>query len=154
MVNHSLTKCLLFLTAGHIVQGYRTKKVADVQGLLKTLPTTGILFLTGGMAIMGLPPFAPFISKFLILKESLVHSYPVVAGFYLFFLGIILVAMSKIFLRMAQGEKRELPGSLERYPYLVIPPILLAIAIFVLGIYLPSSFVHFLQEAAQVLGGG
>lgn len=153
MVNHSLTKGLLFLTAGQIVLGFRTKKAAEVHGLLKTLPLTGILFVTGGMAIMGLPPFAPFTSKFLILRESLVQHHPVAAAFYLLFLGMIFVAMSKILLGMAQGEKRELPGTLERYPFLILPPILLAAAILFLGFYLPPAYVRFLEEAARVLGG-
>lgn len=153
MVNHSLTKSLLFLTAGHLVLGFRTKKVADVHGLLRTLPMTGVLFTMGGLAIMGLPPFAPFFSKFLILKEALVQQHPVVAVLYLLSLGIIFVSMSKIFLGMIQGEKRELSGTLERYPYLTISPIILAIVIVVLGLYVPSAFVHFLQEAARLLGG-
>lgn len=153
MVNHSLTKGLLFLVAGHIMLGYRTKKVSEVHGLLKTLPATGILFVTGGMAIMGLPPFAPFISKFMILRESFTHNHPVVAIFYLLFLGIIFVAMSKILFAMAQGEKREIPGTLERYPYLLVSPILLAAIILVLGLYLPPGFIHFLREASHLLEG-
>lgn len=152
MVNHSLTKALLFLTAGHLVLGFRTKKVAEVHGLLKTLPVTGTLFLIGGLAIMGLPPFAPFLSKFLILKEALGQHHPVVATLLLLCLGIIFVSMSKIFLGMVQGEKRALPGTLERYPYLTISPIILAVAIIVLGLYVPTVFVYFLREAANGLG--
>ncbi|MBI2346649.1 MAG: hypothetical protein HYV03_07210 [Deltaproteobacteria bacterium] len=153
MINHSLTKVLLFLTAGQIVLGYRTKKAADVNGLLRTLPITGSLFCIGGIAIMGLPPFAPFVSKFLILKACLLHNHPVVATCYLLFLGIIFVAMAKIILGMVQGEKRELPGTLERYPILLISPIVLAIDVLILGVYLPPEFVRFLHDAARGLGG-
>lgn len=153
MVNHSLTKGLLFLVAGHIVLGYRTKKVSEVQGLLKTLPLTGMLFITGGLAIVGLPPFSLFVSKFMILREAFDHNHAIVAIFYLIFLGVIFVAMSKILFSMAQGEKREIPGALERYPYLLISPILLAAIILVLGIYLPAGFVQFLNEAAHLLEG-
>src|SRR3989338_6056122 len=118
IINHSLTKMLLFLVAGQIVLGYRSKKVAHVRGLLKTLPVTGTLFMIGGLAIMGAPPFAPFVSKFLILREMFLNDHAIVASLFLIFLSVIFVTMSKIILNMIQGEKQEIPGHLEKYPYL------------------------------------
>ncbi|MBI4124986.1 MAG: hypothetical protein HY609_03225 [Deltaproteobacteria bacterium] len=154
MINHSLAKVLLFLTAGQIVLGYRTKKVAEVHGLLKTLPATGILFVMGGLAVLGLPPFAPFISEFLILRDALVKGHTLAAVLYLVCLGMIFVAMSKILLGMAQGEKHEIPGALERYPWLMFSPMVLAAALLIFGLYLPPPLVRFLNEAARLLGGG
>lgn len=153
MMNHAFAKSLLFLAAGQIVQGYRTKKTAEVQGLLKTLPATGILFVVGGLAIMGLPPFSPFVSKFLILKSCFVNGHFWVAALFLLFLGIIFVSMSKIIFGMAQGERREIPGALERVPYLMLAPVLFAVVILALGLYLPPVMVNFLKQAAGLLGG-
>ena len=153
MINHSLTKTLLFLVAGQIVLGYRSKKVAHVRGLLKTLPVTGTLFMIGGLAIMGAPPFAPFVSKFLILREMFLNDHAIVASLFLIFLSVIFVTMSKIILNMIQGEKQEIPGHLEKYPYLIFPPLLLAIALFILGFYLPPAMTKFLREIAHMLGG-
>lgn len=154
-INHSLTKGLLFLVAGQIVLAYRTKKIAEVQGLLKTLPMTGILFTVGGLAIMGSPPFAPFISEFLILRDGFAHGHFIVMPLYLLFLGIIFVSMSKTFFGMIQGEKRELSQTRDRSVLLImISPFVLALMVLLLGFYLPSPLVSFLRKAAILLGRG
>lgn len=153
-INHSLTKGLLFLTAGQIVIAYRTKAASDVHGLLKTTPVTGFLFLAGGLAIVGSPPFSPFISEFLILRQGLAEGHWVVSSFYLLLLGIIFVSMSRVILGMVQGEKRDLPPQGERPSRLmIIPPVLLAFFILLFGLYLPQPMVSFLKAAAHLIGG-
>ena len=150
-VNHSLTKGLLFLTAGQIVIAYRTKIASDVHGLLKSTPVTGLLFLIGGLAIVGSPPFSPFISEFLILKEGITQGHWVVSSIYLLFLGIIFVSMSRILLGMVQGEKRELREQPSRL--MIFPPIVLAFLVLAFGLYLPGPMVSFLKAAAGLIGG-
>ncbi len=153
VISHSLTKCLLFLLAGQIVLTYRTKKTTEVHGLLRTLPMTGILFTIGGLAIVGFPPFSPFLSEFLILKEGFAAGHSVAMAFYLIFLGIIFVSMSQILFGMLQGEKRELPHKMERTYLMMVAPVFLAAAIFLFGFYLPAPMVVFLNSAAKLLGG-
>ena len=70
-VNHSLTKAMLFLAAGNILALYRTKSTTRVRGVLRTLPITGVLWLAGFLAIVGSPPFGPFLSELTILKGVL-----------------------------------------------------------------------------------
>lgn len=153
-INHSLTKGLLFLTAGQILIAYRTKISSDIHGLRKTLPATGILFLLGGLAIVGTPPFAPFISEFLILRDGLAGGHVWVMAGYLLFLGIIFVSMSRIVLGMTQGERRELPDRGETPASLmVLPPVFLAVFALLFGLYLPSPLVNFLKAATSLLGG-
>ncbi|MCW5211853.1 hydrogenase [Desulfobulbus sp. TB] len=64
--NHSVFKSLLFMGAGAIEQQTGTNSIEDLGGLLKKMPVTGKTFLIGSTAISGLPPFAGFISEFLI----------------------------------------------------------------------------------------
>lgn len=153
VINHSLTKCLLFLLAGQIVLTYRTKKTAEVHGLLRTLPMTGFLFAVGGLAILGFPPFSPFISEFLILKEGFAQGHFVAMSLYVILLGIIFVSMSKILFGMLQGEKKEMPQKVEGYNFLILPPLFFAVLIFLFGFYLPTPLISFLSEAAKLLGG-
>ena len=108
-VNHSLTKAMLFLAAGNILALYRTKSTTRVRGVLRTLPVTGVLWLAGFLAIVGSPPFGPFLSELTILKGMLDAGRPVVAVVYLLALAIVFVGMATIFLRMAYGPP---PGSL------------------------------------------
>ena len=102
-VNHSLTKAMLFLAAGNILALYRTKSTIRVRGVLRTLPATGVLWLAGFLAIVGSPPFGPFLSELTILKGVLDAGRPLVAVAYLSALAIVFVGMATIFLRMAYG---------------------------------------------------
>lgn len=150
-VNHSMAKGLLFLAAGQILLSYRTKDSSEVRGLLKTVPETGLLFLLGGLAIVGLPPFSPFISEFLILREGIAQGYWTGAFLYLLFLGVIFVSMSRIVLGMVQGEPKEFSGEKPSY-WMIAPTALLGVGLLVFGVYLPAPFVSFLQDAVHLLG--
>lgn len=70
-LNHSLFKSLLFFTAGSVYQQTHTRDMEKLGGLIRSMPQTAILFLTGGMAIGGLPPFNGFVSEFLIYSSIL-----------------------------------------------------------------------------------
>lgn len=150
LVGHSLTKALLFMVAGNILILYKTKMTSEVGGLIKTSPPTGILFLMGGLAIIGLPPFLPFVSEFLILRQGLLGGHAIAMTFYLIFLGIIFVSMSRIILRMAQGKKRESVGG-ELPDMAIVPPMVLAFAVLVIGIYIPSCLASLINAAANML---
>jgi formate hydrogenlyase subunit 3/multisubunit Na+/H+ antiporter MnhD subunit len=64
--NHAVFKGLLFLGAGSVLHGTGTLDIEKLGGLLKRMPWTGIAFLTGAIAICGLPPFNGFVSEFMI----------------------------------------------------------------------------------------
>jgi formate hydrogenlyase subunit 3/multisubunit Na+/H+ antiporter MnhD subunit len=66
VLNHSLFKSLLFFNAGSVYQAAHTRNIDSLGGLMKNMPYTAILFLTGSLAICGLPPFNGFISEYLI----------------------------------------------------------------------------------------
>lgn len=66
VLNHSIFKELLFLSAGSVYLKTHTKDIETLGGLIKVMPITGILFLIGSVAICGLPPFNGFVSEFLI----------------------------------------------------------------------------------------
>ncbi|MBI2067572.1 MAG: NADH dehydrogenase FAD-containing subunit [Deltaproteobacteria bacterium] len=151
-VNHSLTKALLFLVAGQILILYRTKIASDVHGLLKTIPPTGFLWVFGGLAIIGTPPFSLFVSEFLILKAGLARGHFVAMGLYLLFLGIIFVSFSRILFAMVQGDRRELP--VKTVPWsMLFSPAFLAAFVLLFGLYLPQPVVVILREAARLIRG-
>lgn len=66
VLNHSLFKSLLFFSAGSVYQATHTRNIEHLGGLMKKMPYTSLLFLTGSLAICGLPPFNGFISEYLI----------------------------------------------------------------------------------------
>lgn len=65
-MNHSLFKSLLFFNAGSVYQQTHTRDMEKLGGLVHSMPQTASLFLIGGLAISGLPPFNGFVSEFLL----------------------------------------------------------------------------------------
>jgi hydrogenase-4 component B len=66
VLNHSLFKSLLFFSAGSVYRQTHTRDMDSLGGLIKKMPKTAVLFLTGAIAIGGIPPLNGFISEFLI----------------------------------------------------------------------------------------
>jgi hydrogenase-4 component B len=66
VLNHSLFKSLLFFSAGSVYRQTHTRDMDKLGGLIRKMPQTAIIFLTGALAIGGIPPFNGFISEFLI----------------------------------------------------------------------------------------
>jgi hydrogenase-4 component B len=64
--NHSLFKSLLFFGAGSVLHATGTRAIDELGGLAKPMPWTSIFFITGAIAICGLPPLNGFVSEFMV----------------------------------------------------------------------------------------
>ncbi|OGQ26468.1 MAG: hypothetical protein A3B79_05165 [Deltaproteobacteria bacterium RIFCSPHIGHO2_02_FULL_50_15] len=69
VVNHSLAKALLFLTAGQILIAYRTKMTSEVHGLLRKLPLTGVLLGLGIPCYFGIASPGPLYQRIFNLQR-------------------------------------------------------------------------------------
>ncbi len=77
LTTHAFFKALLFLAAGSVIHALNGEQdIRKMGGLKDKIPVTFWLFLIGSMAISGLPPFAGFFSKDMILLGAF-HSGPV-----------------------------------------------------------------------------
>ncbi|GAM11773.1 hydrogenase-4 component B [Geobacter sp. OR-1] len=66
VINHATFKALLFLGAGSVIHAVGTREIDRMGGLLRHMPWTALFFLTGAVAICGLPPLNGFVSELLI----------------------------------------------------------------------------------------
>lgn len=66
MLNHATFKSLLFLGAGSVIHATGTREIDLMGGLARRMPWSAPLFLTGAVAICGLPPLNGFVSEYLI----------------------------------------------------------------------------------------
>src|SRR5437588_108457 len=74
LVTHAFFKALLFLAAGSVMHAmHEITDMKQMGGLLKRLPITGVVFVIGGLALSGIPPFAGYFSKDAILGEAWIH---------------------------------------------------------------------------------
>jgi formate hydrogenlyase subunit 3/multisubunit Na+/H+ antiporter MnhD subunit len=66
--NHAAMKGLLFLGAGSLVHGAGSRDVERLGGLLRRMPWTGCLVITGAIAIAALPPLGGFTGEWLLYR--------------------------------------------------------------------------------------
>lgn len=94
--NHALFKSLLFLGAGAIIKVYGNKKVADVRGVMRTMPFVSAVMIIGMLSITGAPFFNGFISK-AIIKYGIMDS-----GIKYWILFVVNIGTATSFIKMSQ----------------------------------------------------
>ncbi|MDQ3894420.1 MAG: NADH-quinone oxidoreductase subunit L [Actinomycetota bacterium] len=76
LMTHAFFKALLFLAAGIIIHALLGEQdMRKMGGLRRFLPRTYLAFLVGGLALVGVPPFAGFFSKDSILAAALARGW-------------------------------------------------------------------------------
>ncbi len=76
LMTHAFFKALMFLGSGSVIHAMNGEQdMRKMGGLRKYLPITHITFMSGWIAIIGLPPFAGFFSKDEILWYSFASPY-------------------------------------------------------------------------------
>lgn len=135
---HSLTKTLMFFGAGNVIQKYGTREMKDIKGLWKAMPTTAMLFVLGGVAIAGSPPFALFVGEFLILSGAIASGSYLLAGVFIVLITIIFAGMTYRIFSMSSGTPQEGLTTGEIGKLRLVPMFLLAAAILILGLFFPD----------------
>jgi hydrogenase-4 component F len=106
-IYNSITKVVLFLTAGNIHRTYRSREVDQVASVLNRIPKTGWLFLLAFLAISGIPPFGIFFSEIKIFEGILFSDKPYVLAIVMLFLLFIFINMGKIIFTMLYKKSVE-----------------------------------------------
>jgi len=74
LTTHAFFKALLFLATGSVIHALGNEQdIRKMGGLRKKIPFTFALFITGTIAISGIPPFSGFFSKETILTAAYEH---------------------------------------------------------------------------------
>lgn len=71
IICHSFSKATLFFCAGAIAYVTGSRSISGLQGLAKSMPLTATAFFVGVLSVTGVPPFACFWSKFMILQGAM-----------------------------------------------------------------------------------
>lgn len=152
-LSHSLTKALLFLSAGILHRQYLSNKAENMINAFRLQPVASIGLVLGGIAIVGMPPFPLFLSELSILLEAVKVSVPLVfAALILLLIASVSIALFMIKLFSNVSEKEEY---IEKYtaPFWMKAPIIaLIIIIFLLGIFIPEGLRNLLENITLSLG--
>jgi len=71
MVNNAVYKTLLFLCGGAVEHETGSLELDRLGGLARTMPLTAVAFLTGALAISGVPPLNGFVSKWMVYQGAI-----------------------------------------------------------------------------------
>ena len=159
IISHALAKSLLFLATGYMIYRSGSMEISSMQGMGKRMPLTCLVFTIGAFSLVGLPPFAGFPGKFMIVRTAIAQEQQ------LFTFLIVLVLLGTIieagyFFRVVQAVyfkgPREEPASggqqpSEEAPLFALVPMLGFVAIILaLGVY-PEPVIRLLDSCAAEL---
>jgi hydrogenase-4 component F len=151
-LNHSICKTLAFFAAGRLGQTCGSHHMAKMSGSLKSAPVWGTALFGSLLVLIGVAPFAIFMSEFQVLKAAVDHHARLALILFLTGCGVVFVGALRHAISMAWGEPApvetpENAGGMEKL--LAFASI---IVLLILGLWMPSPLMKMIQQAASVLG--
>ena len=163
-INHASFKGLLFLGAGSVLHGTRTRNMEEMGGLIKRMPWTALFFLIGSAAISALPPLNGFASEWIVFQvllggfnipvPEIAALMPVAVGMLALTSGLAAACFVKAFgiTFLAIPRSHEAEHAHESPLSMRIGMAILALACIALG-FAPFAVVPILGGALAGLGG-
>ncbi|MEC7491226.1 MAG: NADH-quinone oxidoreductase subunit L [Pseudomonadota bacterium] len=158
LMTHAFFKALLFLGAGSVIHAMSSEQdMRKMGGLWKMIPVTYGLMWIGSLALAGVPFFAGFYSKDIILEAAYgAHSS---VGYYAFWLGIVAAVLTafyswRLIIMTFHGESRADETTLAHVhesPLTMIIPLLVLAAGALFSGYL--GYEYFVGESLQEFWG-
>ena len=157
IVTHAISKGLLFLTAGGVMHQTEKRDIRKMGGLASKMPFTAVSSTIAALSIAGAPPFACFISEFLIF----VGAFQVIKtdSFYILPTALMLIATvislaymlrftSKVYLGQPAAEEvvegQEPHKIVDVSNWMKLSLAILVVLVVLVGIY-PTFFLHLIQ---------
>ena len=152
LVNHTLAKSMMFFASGRILDRYGSPEIGRVSGLLRVMPWTGGLFAAGMIALLGLPPFGMFLSKFALMRAGFADGKGWLMAAVLALLAVAFVSLLAHLNRMLYGPA---PAGIQRGEsggWAVVPLVACATMLVVLGIAVPAPITELLDRIVEIAG--
>ena len=152
LVNHTLAKSMMFFASGRILDRYGSPEIGRVSGLLRVMPWTGGLFAAGMIALLGLPPFGMFLSKFALVRAGFADGKGWLMAAVLALLAVAFVSLLAHLNRMLYGPA---PAGIRRGEsggWAVVPLVACATMLVVLGIAMPAPITELLDRIVEIAG--
>ena len=97
LILHAFFKALLFMAAGSVIMAlHHEQDIRKMGGIWRFMPITAFCFFIGALSLSGIPPFAGFYSKDLILSAVWYQSENFIFGSYIYLtclLGFLVTPM-------------------------------------------------------------
>ncbi len=150
MIYHSLTKSILFFSAGNVLLKYGSTKIANVRGVLTALPVTGTVLIAAFLAITGVPPFGLFLTEVYILTAG-IASHPLAVIAALILLALIFVGFLRFIAAMLFGSPAHPVERGEANALTIAPPAVLLVILLTVSVYLPEFLKMWINTAVALI---
>jgi len=152
MLNHSLCKTLSFFAAGRLGQVYGTHDMRQLTGTMRRMPMWGVGLFASLMCLIGIAPFAIFMSEFQIVKAALDGNSIVALVVFLLGSSVVFVGALGHAISMAWegGDGQEPLSATVLESLLVVVPLALLL---MLGLWIPGFLQTILDQAAAIVAG-
>ncbi len=150
MFNHAVTKTLLFLSGSYLVYNSTDKFISEADGMGKYLPFTAVLFSLGAIAIVGMPPFAGFWSKWSVLSAAAHEGMFMIIGLILLVSIVEMVYYFRVVNRVFFFKKQDHIEPKRPTSNALLAMLALGVIILAVGFY-PDLITGYLHEASRAL---
>jgi hydrogenase-4 component F len=152
MLNHSLSKSLAFFAVGRLGQHYGTHDMGTLAGALRTDRVWGLGLLGSILSLIGVAPFAIFMSEYQLLRAAVGTDAWVVLVLFLAAGAVVFIAALRQLIDMAYGEPAPTAARVRsRGLSILIVGAVMATLLF-LGLWMPSVLTEALTRAAEAAG--
>jgi hydrogenase-4 component F len=153
VINHGVTKALVFLIAGDAIGRYGSRDMRAIKGFLGIAPWAGTLLMMGALSLAGTPPFSIFMSELIVIRAGLSSGQYVAVAVFLVMVVVIFAGLihhvGQMVLGVADKTANREPEA--RLPLLGL--LLLAVVMVLLGLYMPASLNRVLMHATEITLG-
>jgi hydrogenase-4 component F len=161
ILNHAISKPLMFFASGKIQSRFGTTNIANVNGVLSSMPLLGILTFIGALSLSGTPPFNIFVSEFTVLKACVDRGlWPVVFLFLIFIVIVFYGVLSGFSKMLFGGLDKSIADKSGHHPAKGRPGdwlanavmIFMAVMVITLGFKVPEVIDETLRTCVHVIG--
>jgi hydrogenase-4 component F len=161
ILNHALSKPLMFFASGKIQSRFGTTNIANVNGVLSSMPLLGTLTFIGALSLSGTPPFNIFVSEFTVLKAGVDRGLWPVVVLFLVFVVIVFYGVLSGFSKMLFGRSVDISSAPVghhaaggRIGNLLANGVMIfmAVSVILLGFKVPLFIDDTIRTCVQVLG--
>lgn len=155
IIFHAFAKTVLFFSTGNLFIKYHSHSLNTVRGVYRRLPGTGLALVLGILAIVGLPPFAIFVSKLMILTElintNLLLAVFILIAFTIIFGSFIFYFNKILFWEAEEGKDLFRQAEISLKPINVIAITIPLCLLAYLGLFLPDIVFNYIEKVIAVL---
>ena len=152
MTAHSVTKPILFFSAGNIIQSYGTREMSRIRGVSKAMPFTAATMAVGTLAIVGCPPFSVFVGELALMLGALNAGMTWAVAIMVALLAIVFAGMARNVFPMLSGDPPEYACDLRDLSR-TVPLMILIAATLALGLLMPDELSLWIENAASSVTG-